>query len=165
MESSGHDHKRRADLKLAAFPGPLAKMRVGVGREGVGPRLQGASMEFSLAELTVTLTGNRPWPERQAASGGNGAAGGPQAGFLEPRLRGRLHPDTGRIRARLLYRSPAGGCAPSPRHHEEDRGQGVLRGHLPAASPDRLVSRVPQPMGADARFSDRESRAASRRTA
>lgn len=81
MESSGHDHKRCTDLKLAAFPGPLAKMRVGVGREGVGLRLQGASMEFSLAELRVTLTGNRPRPERQAASGGNGAGRGAPGGL------------------------------------------------------------------------------------
>lgn len=58
--------------------------------KGWGPRLLGASMEFSLAELRVTLTGNRRRPEQQAASGGAGPLGAPQAGFLEPRLRSQL---------------------------------------------------------------------------
>ncbi|XP_004412592.1 PREDICTED: uncharacterized protein LOC101385344 [Odobenus rosmarus divergens] len=63
---------------------------------------------------SVTLTGNRPRPEKQAASGESGpVGGGPQAGFLEPRLHGRLHPDTGQIRGRLHYQSPAARCPPA----------------------------------------------------
>lgn len=57
------------------FPSPCQDGSGGWDGAGWG-RLLGASMEFSLAELRVTLTGDLPRPEQQAASGGSEAGPG-----------------------------------------------------------------------------------------
>lgn len=100
---------------------------------GWGPRLLGASMEFSPAERGVTLTGNRPRPEQQAASGGSGTGRGAPRGFLEPRLHGHAStPCHRQIRAPVTLSEPRSTTLCTQRKTREPWGS---RGHLPAGGP------------------------------
>ena len=88
-------------------------------------------MEFSLAERRVTLTGNRPRPEQQAASGGNGPAWGEYPGGLP----GTLTPAD---KSPAALSEPSGPVPSAPQGRLGGRGSSEAT--FRADSPDRLGS-------------------------